>query len=274
MKHYPLITYLLTLHLLTAGLSRPDIARAESKRWKTQKALPGVIVGVSTLLIGNQAEKLSGPDRTLFSAPLGPDRLFRDLFFKPGKETNWLDAYGTYYSVFGGLAGVSVLSAASFTDWPSFAYDVLAYSSGAAFAGGLTRLIKGLVSRPRPYVYYSTRVPSHDAEEDYRSFVSGHASMAFYAAAFLYDRLHREQNRLPRWLTGTALFGWAAYVAYSRIEIDQHYFTDVAAGALLGIAAARLTVRWFYGRPEPASPQQPFLGMAAAPLRFSMVFTW
>ena len=38
-----------------------------------------------------------------------------------------------------------------------------------------------------------------------------------------------------QWLTGIALYGWASYVAYSRIEIDRHYFTDVTVGALMGV---------------------------------------
>ncbi|MBC8233704.1 phosphatase PAP2 family protein [bacterium] len=47
-----------------------------------------------------------------------------------------------------------------------------------------------------------------------------------------------------QWLTGVTLYTWAAYVGYSRIEIDKHYFTDVAVGSVIGLLFEEIYYRF------------------------------
>lgn len=66
-------------------------------------------------------------------------------------------------------------------------------------------------------------------------FVSSHAANAFALATFLSLILPKKFN----WLK-YVLFGWAAFVSYSRIYNGVHYPADVIVAALLGIILAWL----------------------------------
>lgn len=105
-----------------------------------------------------------------------------------------------------------------------------------------TEFVKNFTSRRRPN------------GEDNRSFFSGHASMTFTASAFLYRELNDYLDELPMAYNNTllctalkaaaftGLYGWAAYVGYSRIYDNKHYFSDVLVGAVVGT----LIGNWIY----------------------------
>jgi membrane-associated phospholipid phosphatase len=84
-------------------------------------------------------------------------------------------------------------------------------------AGALTQGAKIIVSRPRPDGYG-------------RSFPSGHTSATFATATVL--------QRHFGWKIGAIAYAGATYVGTSRLTDDQHYLTDVLAGATIGIASA------------------------------------
>ena len=82
---------------------------------------------------------------------------------------------------------------------------------------------------------------------------SGHTAMAFALATSLSDDINRP------WAT-VGLYTMAGVVAWSRINDNRHWFSDVAAGALLGITSAKLASgRWkIFGITAPsilAGPQ-------------------
>lgn len=94
-------------------------------------------------------------------------------------------------------------------------------------------LVKNLVGRSRPFLIYDLPViiklpPSF-------AFPSGHASMTFAVAGVFYLVGHRY-----RWHMGL----FASYVAFSRVYLNVHYFTDIAGGAALGLLVAYFTVRY------------------------------
>lgn len=128
-------------------------------------------------------------------------------------------------------------------------------SIGAMYAGslflswGLKSLGKTLVSRPRPYMYFGGG-PGGETEsgESDRSFPSGHAALAFAGAAVyssLLNRYCRDPSRkVP--LIATS-FACAAGASALRVASGNHFPSDAAAGAAIGILAG-LAVPWLWER--------------------------
>ncbi|MBI3003284.1 MAG: phosphatase PAP2 family protein, partial [candidate division NC10 bacterium] len=67
------------------------------------------------------------------------------------------------------------------------------------------------------------------------AFPSGHASRAFAVAAVFADRY---DGPVP-----TLAYGAAGLIAASRVVLDQHWASDVVAGAALGIVIGRALSR-------------------------------
>lgn len=89
--------------------------------------------------------------------------------------------------------------------------------------------------RPRPFVSHPASVhllAMHAADP---SFPSDHAAAAFAIAAVLLA-CHRR--------LGSVCLLLAALICYARVYAGIHYPGDVAAGALIGLAAALILVLW------------------------------
>lgn len=71
---------------------------------------------------------------------------------------------------------------------------------------------------------------------DYRSFPSGHTATAFVAAEFM----NREYRDISPWY-GIAGYTIATTTGALRIVNNKHWFSDVVAGAGLGIMSAKFT---------------------------------
>jgi len=72
------------------------------------------------------------------------------------------------------------------------------------------------------------------------SFPSGHTSAAFHGAAFIHRR-YGDDYAIPAYVL-------ASFVGYSRVHAGVHYWSDVIAGAAVGVAAA-----WYWATPRPDS---------------------
>ncbi|KAH8270591.1 hypothetical protein KR018_012083, partial [Drosophila ironensis] len=79
------------------------------------------------------------------------------------------------------------------------------------------------------------------------SFPSGHSAMAFYGLVFVALHLRRRRWPLSGSLLGPVLqlacVSAACFVALSRVMDYKHHWSDVAAGSLLGAAAAFVAAR-------------------------------
>ncbi|HKG94464.1 MAG TPA: phosphatase PAP2 family protein [Gemmatimonadaceae bacterium] len=122
-----------------------------------------------------------------------------------------------------------------------------------AIAGVATTLIKGTAGRARPY-----REPDNPRNfglnrgwrhEEYRSFPSGHSTMAFAAAAAV-----TEESALwwphSKWYVGTVMYGGAALVGVSRMYSNKHWASDVIMGAAFGTFAGRKVVKYHHSHPD------------------------
>ena len=109
-------------------------------------------------------------------------------------------------------------------------------TEAALLTNGLTLATKRLVLRNRPYVF-NPDVPVGEKlpAEARLSFFSGHtslaASMSFFTAKAWSDYHPRSPWKPMVWAGAAAL---PAVTGYLRFKAGKHYFTDVAAGYVVG----------------------------------------
>jgi membrane-associated phospholipid phosphatase len=109
-------------------------------------------------------------------------------------------------------------------------------AASLALAGLTTLAGKEVLGRPRPE--QSLDADGYSPFSGQASFPSGHSAAAFALATSLADDIRRP------WAT-VGLYGMATAVGWSRINDNRHWFSDVAAGALVGITSAKLASgRW------------------------------
>jgi membrane-associated phospholipid phosphatase len=112
-----------------------------------------------------------------------------------------------------------------------------------ALAGATSTLTKFAFGRPRPSESTDADVFAPFSGED--AMPSGHSTIAFALATALADDIHKT------WAS-VGLYTLATGVAWSRLNDDRHWLSDVAAGAVVGITSAKLVNgRWrlFHLRP-------------------------
>jgi undecaprenyl-diphosphatase len=118
-------------------------------------------------------------------------------------------------------------------------HGVVAAGFSALLALGVAHLIADIWARPRPYDAHPGAhlfiPPSADS-----SFPSDHATAAFAIAVALFLR-HRK--------AGWIALAMATVLSVARVAVGTHYPGDVAAGALIGAAAA--LVFWHPSVREP-----------------------
>ncbi len=117
-------------------------------------------------------------------------------------------------------------------------------------SAGLTAFTLRILSgRNRPYTGSD---PWHfrpvGRTRDHQSFPSGHTTTAFALCTVLGERIGTTWARI-------GLYGVATLTAVARVRNDQHWPSDVAMGAALGIAAGLQAVHHEEGREEESALQ-------------------
>lgn len=118
------------------------------------------------------------------------------------------------------LAGLALIIAAAPAAWKLPAGIFL---GAILITAVVTMTAKFTIRRQRPAGDWGDMYRSVDPH----SFPSGHASRAFMLAVL-------SLGILPPWLS-VILIIWAPLVAAARVALGVHYFSDIAAGAILGI---------------------------------------
>lgn len=103
--------------------------------------------------------------------------------------------------------------------------------------GAITEYIKNIVQRPRPYAYNKElKKPEILKQEDtYKSFFSGHTSLAFatlVSFAYIYHMEHKES--IWRWIVWSSSIILSSLIGGFRILSGKHFPTDVITGAVVG----------------------------------------
>jgi undecaprenyl-diphosphatase len=109
----------------------------------------------------------------------------------------------------------------------------LRFSAMLGIESALTNgVVKSFFRRVRPQDHFTNDdpLPFGMRRPITSSFPSGHASTAFFAASVL------SRGRPSR----TALFSLAGLIAFSRVYTRMHHASDVAAGAVLGLALGKV----------------------------------
>lgn len=157
-----------------------------------------------------------------------------------------------------GFPGVAVISGGLYVAGVATGHreaaDIGLHTTGAIVAAELVTIAaKGVVGRARPhldtgdpYDFDLLRGITHD---DYQSFPSGHTTAAFAAAAALTTEISRHHPE-AKWWVGTIMFGGATLMGVSRLYHNEHWASDVAAGAAVGSFGGWKIVRYMHQRPE------------------------
>lgn len=119
-------------------------------------------------------------------------------------------------------------------------------------AGAITEGLKGIAGRARPFAD-----PTHSLDfrfgrgfsnDNDASFPSGEVTLAFAAASGVTAETARWPGS-PSWV-GPVSYGLASLVGISRIYENQHWASDVVAGAGVGTLSGLLVVRWNAAHPH------------------------
>ena len=266
--------------------STTDVTAGESDYLSAGEVASIGAASLGTMGFGLWVKHHGGVNPARWSAPLpleeGVSRLFGGTP-RPGKRNFLDDNLGSASTTAGAglLLFVSDLAYPPEDKTKNLWQDQFLFHSGAFATKGITDLFKGLVRRERPFSYLAPelagqRQPPVQAD-DFHAFFSGHASSAFYAMTFLNLRVRSimrremspEDYRNWRWLSPTLAFGWASFVALSRIQAYRHYLSDVSVGAIVGVLIATLYYSWANDFEPPDSP-----GASSPPMSLQITFTF
>lgn len=162
---------------------------------------------------------------------------------------------------FAGTTGAIVASAGAYAvgrlgGWDNASDLGLHEIEAIGVSGVVTTVLKDVVGRARPYVSADTN--PHDFRsgrsligggDDYVSFPSGHATVAFAAAAVATSE---SQRWWPQgvWVVAPVMYGGATLVGLSRMYNNAHWASDIVAGAAIGTFAGLKVVRFNHGDRE------------------------
>jgi membrane-associated phospholipid phosphatase len=183
--------------------------------------------------------------RALQAASLQRDELARSTAI----AFNWWGGPGVIW-----VAAVLWLGARALRR-PRLAELGLRASESIAVSSAISGIVKGLAGRSRPFL--TPGEPWHwdfahgwtDAR--YFSMPSGHTTATFAFAAAV-SMVAARWPRLAQVGVTVAVFSSALLVAFARMYLDQHWATDVLAGALLGMGIGIALATWHARHPGSA----------------------
>jgi membrane-associated phospholipid phosphatase len=134
---------------------------------------------------------------------------------------------------------------------PNISHSAVGYVETMGWTLLATGAFKHLVGRTRPYSALNRPQFAANPVDRNTSFFSGHSATAFATVSFLawdlsdhlvHHTLESDASRLwlGRILPFLGLYGVAGLTAFSRIYDQQHFFSDVATGSMVGALIGNL----------------------------------
>jgi len=238
--------------------SRSDAPEPSGKGY-FRRHLWHLVTAFGTNLASNEYQGLVGTstDPLIFSDPPGFDRSMRNWLGRDEPTTNFVLEQRTKAAVLMGAGAIVLSNLGREHAGRWMADDATGFLEVWYFDKGATELAKNIFGRQRPELEFVDDDPNVTAaqkqellEDESRrhSFWSGATSRQFAIMSYL-DRVvsARVRSRPARVASFAAFYAFASYVGYSRVAQDEHYMTDVIAGAAAGI----LTARAFYRAHHP-----------------------
>lgn len=270
-----------------AGLNTSSLAWSDA--WGRVEAIDyGLTAGFAVALVLGQVA-ISPPPMRFRGGVLFDDGI--RSAFKIGDEAGRLrassasdvlqDILVAYPLVDAGLVALLVHGNAD-TAWQMAMID----AESLLLAGALMTITKNVTGRARPYVD-SCGNDTCGSRDRNRSFFSGHTTAAFTGAGLVcahHANLPLYGNATADQASCAGALALAAVTGYLRIASDQHYATDVVAGALIGLLSGYLLPELLFYRasdgsqPRAAEPSTmrvsvvPELGPDRAALRVSIAY--
>ncbi len=136
--------------------------------------------------------------------------------------------------------------------------DVALHATESVVLASLaSQIIRGPLGRTRPYVSHDSdqykfkpfRGFYGDSSFDYRAFPSIHTSSSMAVATVLTMELHRRHSEATPFVA-PILFAAGILPGLARIRLDQHWASDVASGAIMGVWAGYKVVSYSHAHPN------------------------
>lgn len=167
------------------------------------------------------------------------------------ESADFFDFMGTKGSVY---IGVSMYAVGRVARIERMADLGLHGTEALYLAQTLVKLVKGLAGRARPQLDIenprSFKLGRGFGDADvYRAFPSGHAGMAFAAAAAVTSETSKWWPK-STWYIGPVMYGGATLVAISRMYDNRHWASDVVLGAAIGTFSGLKVVRYHHTHPN------------------------
>jgi len=251
------------LALVTAVLSMFCPVSLAAAEFHLNPVTDGVLLGTGTAIYGTQLVLSKGLklNQNIY------DNQKMDINSVNGFDRNLAHAYNhTIDKVSDGvlISTFALPLTLAATDNSEWLKCFTMYAETMLLSQGIKESIKLAVYRPRPYMYFDGW-PEKDVlkEHDWaNSFLSGHSTMSFSAAAFTSFVFWNYFPDSPwRYVVTAGSFGLAASVATMRVLGGCHFPTDVLCGAVLGTSMGIL-VPWLHTLYSGKDEKSPALSMA------------
>jgi membrane-associated phospholipid phosphatase len=178
-----------------------------------------------------------------------------------GKETDGLSKFSRNVSKVNEttltVAGIVAYGAGRLLHAPTFTDIALHSTESVVLSSIASQLIRGPLGRTRPYVSHDSdqykfkafRGFYGDSSFDYRAFPSIHTSSSMAIATVITMETHRRHPEATKFVA-PVLFAAGMLPGLARIRLDQHWSSDVAAGAFMGVFAGYKVVGYSHAHPD------------------------
>lgn len=156
------------------------------------------------------------------------------------------------------LAGIATYGIARLSGARMVQDVALHATESIVLASVASQLIRGPLGRSRPYVTKDSNQYDFDPFQGftrdsnafaYRAFPSIHTSSSMAVATVLVMETHRRRPGLTKFVAPVVL-GLGIMPGLARIQLDQHWASDIAAGAFMGAFTAYKVVSYSHAHPN------------------------